>query len=82
MGRSVTRIKLPYINEYRDSRGKLRRYVRMPGRKRVPLPGQPGSAAFMESYQAAIGAAPPVRRAAIPASYGVFEQAVPVEYSI
>ena len=29
MGRSVTRIKLPYINEYRDSRGKLRHYFRI-----------------------------------------------------
>jgi integrase len=54
-------VRLPYINEYRDVRGKLRRYFRRPGQKRIPLPGLPGSDEFMAAYQAALAGvvAPP-----------------------
>jgi hypothetical protein len=51
----VTRIKLRHVNEYRDIRGKLRRYLSRPGFKRVALPGIPGSEEFMRAYQAALG---------------------------
>src|SRR5262245_5926064 len=58
----MTRLRLEYIHEYRDRHGKLRRYVRRPGSRRVPLPGLPGSPEFMQAYQDAIsGAAPLVR---------------------
>ena len=61
MGRSLTKIRLPYIHEFRDRHGKIRRYVRVPGRKRVPLKGAPGTEEFMAVYQAALaGEAPRV----------------------
>ena len=57
----MTRLKLDYIHEYRDRHGKLRRYIRRPGSRRVALPGLPGSPEFMQAYQDAMSsAAPPV----------------------
>jgi integrase len=56
----MSKINLPYVQEYRDCRGKVRRYVRRPGKPRVPLPGIPGSAEFMASYESALAVnAPP-----------------------
>ena len=37
----MTKIRLRYIHEFVDRHGKVRRYVRLPGRKRVPLPALP-----------------------------------------
>jgi hypothetical protein len=54
----VTKIRLDYIHEFRDRHGKIRRYVRLPGRKRVPLKGAPGTEEFMAAYQAALVDAP------------------------
>jgi integrase len=54
----MTRFKLDYVHEYRDRHGKLRRYVRRPGSRRVPLPGRPGSSEFMQTYQDAMTSAP------------------------
>src|SRR5215831_15372352 len=54
MGRPMTKIRLPFIHEYRDRHGKLRRYVRRPGSRRVALPGLPGSREFMQAYQDAM----------------------------
>ncbi len=50
----MTRIRLDYMHEFLDRHGKVRRYVRRPGYKRVPLPGLPGSEEFMAVYQLAI----------------------------
>jgi enterobacteria phage integrase len=50
----VSKIKLRYVQAYRDCRGKLRHYVRQRGKPNVPLPGLPGSPEFMEAYQSAI----------------------------
>jgi hypothetical protein len=62
----VTKLPLRYVNEYRDVRGKLRRYFRRPGHKRIPLPGLPGSDEFMAAYQAAVaGVAAPLGRGLI-----------------
>jgi integrase len=58
----MTRLRLEYVHEYRDRHGKLRRYVRRPGSRRVPLPGLPGSPEFMQVYQEAIGNIAPVDR--------------------
>jgi site-specific recombinase XerD len=58
MTAELTRIRLPHVHEFRDRHGKLRRYVRLPGRKKVPLPGSPGSAEFMAVYQAALDGKP------------------------
>lgn len=60
----MTRLKLPYIHEYRDRHGRVRRYVRRPGSRAIALPGLPGSAEFMDAYQDAItgiGTKPPSR---------------------
>jgi site-specific recombinase XerD len=57
---AVTKIRLPYVNVYRDRHGTIRRYVRRRGCPRTPLPGIPGSAEFMAAYQAALAeVAPP-----------------------
>jgi integrase len=51
----MTVIRIPYIKEYRDKTGTVRRYFRKPDRKPVPLPGIPGSQEFMDAYHAALG---------------------------
>lgn len=62
----MTQIKLQYVHEYKDRHGKPRRYVRRRGSAAIALPGLPGSAEFMEAYQAAIAgtAKPPGRHKA------------------
>ena len=50
----MTRFKLRFVNVFRDRHGRLRHYFRRPGCKSVALPGLPGSAEFMETYQAAL----------------------------
>jgi integrase len=60
----MTKIRLHYVHEYRDRHGKLRRYVRRPGSRRVALPGLPGSPEFMQAYQDATSG--PVLRASAP----------------
>jgi hypothetical protein len=50
----MTRIKLRYVNEYRDRHGKIRRYFRRRGGRSIPLPGLPGSIEFMSAYQEAL----------------------------
>lgn len=59
----MTRLRLPYIHEFRDRHGKLRYYFRRRGSKLVPLQGLPGSDQFMWDYQAALeGASAPHRQ--------------------
>lgn len=48
------KVPLRYIHEYRDRTGKVRRYFRRPGMKRIPLPGDPGSPGFIAAYNAAL----------------------------
>jgi integrase len=53
----VSRIKLKYVHQWVDKRhggAKARYYFRKPGVKRMPLPGLPGSAEFMQAYQEAL----------------------------
>jgi hypothetical protein len=54
----MTTFRLRHIHQFRDRHGKLRRYVRIPGRKSVPLLGSPGSEEFMQAYHAALADAP------------------------
>ena len=54
----MTRIKLKYVHEYRDVRGKPRRYFRRPGFKQITLPGLPGSTEFMAAYEQALAGLP------------------------
>jgi len=46
----------PFVQEYRDNRGKTRRYFRRKDFRAV-LPGEPGSAEFNEAYAAALAGA-------------------------
>ncbi len=55
----MTRLKLKYVNEYRDRHGRVRRYFRRPGARAIPLPGLPGSIEFMAAYQAALAIVSP-----------------------
>lgn len=47
-------MRLPYINEYRDRHGKVRRYFRRPGSAQIALPGNPGSPEFQRAYSLAM----------------------------
>lgn len=50
-------IRLKYVHQWVDKRqggAKARYYFRRPGFARLPLPGLPGSAEFMDAYQAAL----------------------------
>jgi integrase len=51
------RIRLPYIKEYRDRHGKLRRYFHRKGYRDIALPGKPGSPEFQEAYNVALALA-------------------------
>jgi integrase len=50
----MTRIKLDYVHQFVDRHGRVRRYFRRPGYKRIPLSGAPGSDEFMTAYQMAL----------------------------
>ena len=54
----MTRLKLSFVHRFVDRHGYVRHYFRRPGHKRAVLPGLPGSAEFMEAYQAALGNQP------------------------
>ena len=54
----MTHIRLRYVQAWVDADGRVHRYFRRPGYKRVPLPGLPGSAEFMQAYQQALQLAP------------------------
>jgi hypothetical protein len=56
----MTRIKLAYVHEYTDVRGKTRRYFRRSGFKMQALPGLPGSQEFNAAYEAALAGSTPV----------------------
>jgi integrase len=65
----MTQIRLKYVHEFADRHGKVRRYVRLPGGRRLPLHGRPGSAEFMAAYQAALdGIATPAAKKPIGAT--------------
>ncbi len=61
MGAHMTKIRLQFIHEFRDRHGKVRRYFRRPGFKRIALPGLPGSDDFMEAYRLALAGQVPQR---------------------
>ena len=64
----MARIKLKYVNAFANRRRKnerVRYYFRRRGFKAIPLPGLPGSEAFMEAYQMALAAIPDTDRAEI-----------------
>jgi len=50
----MTAIRLRYVDCFRDRHGRARYYFRRGKGSRTPLPGLPGSDAFMVAYQAAL----------------------------
>jgi len=50
----MANLRLRFVHSFIDHNGHPRHYFRRPGYKRVTLPGLPGSAEFMEAYQAAL----------------------------
>ena len=51
------KIRMKYVEQWGDKRrggAKARFYFRRAGYKRVPLPGLPGSPAFLSAYQSAL----------------------------
>jgi integrase len=55
----MAKLRLQYVNQYRDRHGKVRRYFRRPGSRGVLLPGLPGSIEFMAAYQSALATVAP-----------------------
>ena len=50
----MTVIKLRHVDRFKDRHGRMRFYFRKGKGQRVPLPGKPGTLAFMEAYQNAL----------------------------
>jgi integrase len=50
----MAKLNLKYVNSFIDRHGRRRYQCRVPGQKSFGLPGLPGSAEFMEAYQAAL----------------------------
>lgn len=50
----MTILRLRYIQQFTDRHGTVRRYFRRRGLTPIALPGKPGSAEFIEAYQAAL----------------------------
>jgi hypothetical protein len=60
-------VPLKHINRYRDRHGKWRYYYRPPGAKNAPLTGEPGTAEFAASYEAAVASKAPIGESRNPA---------------
>jgi integrase/recombinase XerD len=54
----MARLRLKFVNSFRDRHGRVRHYFRRPGSKAIALLGLPGSAEFMDAYQTALAGAP------------------------
>jgi hypothetical protein len=50
----MTRMRLQFVNQFRDRNGNVRRYLRRPNCKAALLRGVPGSTELTAPYQAAI----------------------------
>lgn len=71
----MAKIKLQFVNSFYDRHGRLRHQFRRNGHKKTSLPGLPGSAEFMEAYQAIVertGGSPTVGIGAGRAKAGTF----------
>ncbi|GJD57764.1 tyrosine-type recombinase/integrase [Methylobacterium dankookense] len=75
----MSRIRLRYVDHFTDRHGTVRYYFRRPGGKRTPLPGLPGSEAFMAAYAAAMGA-PENKPAKQRGEQGTFDRLVALYY--
>src|SRR5262245_48486647 len=68
---AMTKIRLRYVQAF-TARGKPYYYFRKPGCARIKLPGLPGSAEFMDAYQAALAASAP------PSTINISERMFPI----
>lgn len=59
-GAIMAKLELPYVKQYRDRTGLIRRYFRRAGKNYGPIPGDVGSPEFMEAYQGFLGASAPI----------------------
>jgi integrase len=50
----MAKLELRHVNAFRDRHGRLRHYFRRPGHRAIALPGDVGSAAFMDAYAGAL----------------------------
>lgn len=66
----MAKLDLPYVKQYRDRTGAMRRYFRRAGKNYGVLPGEVGSAEFMEAYQAFLGAQPAGKPRTAPGTFG------------
>jgi integrase/recombinase XerD len=66
------RVRLKYATEDVDRHGNVRCYVRAPGKRKVRIRALPGTAEFMEEYQAAIATVANAPRQASEAKRGSF----------
>jgi integrase len=64
----LAQIRLRFVNSFRDRFGVRRHYFRRPGMKAIPLPGLPGSEAFMAAYAVALAGLPDAPKPEIGAS--------------
>ena len=58
MGQAMAKLKLDYVDEYRDHTGKMRRYFRKGGKRLGALPGAVGSEEFIAAYAAYLAEKP------------------------
>lgn len=77
----MTLIPLRYVHRFRDRHGKVRHYLRRPGAKRVPLPGEPGTEAFLAAYRAAMAETDPPAPRRSSAAPGSFDALIPSYYA-
>ena len=69
-GAIMAKLDLPYVKQYRDRTGRMRRYFRRAGKTYGPLPGEIGSVEFMQSYQGFLGAKAAYKTKAAPGTFG------------
>lgn len=69
-GAKMATLDLPYVKQYRDKTGVMRRYFRRGGKTLGVLPGQIGSPEFMEAYQGFLGAKPDAKPRSAPGTFG------------
>lgn len=70
----MTRLRLRYVDHFRDRHGTLRYYFRRPGGKRTPLPGLPGSEPFLIAYQTALATTEPAEKPKERGGPGTFDR--------
>jgi integrase len=73
-GAIMAKLDLPYVKQYRDRTGVMRRYFRRGGKTLGPLPGEVGSVDFMEAYQGFMGAKREFPVRADPGTFGALIQ--------